>query len=168
MKTALRRRWYQFCVAFQRLDVAARKKVFPSKSTRAGCMRISLLHRHLGEPLDEAEAPLRCYLFVAWAPDSLVVPQNMHQRTRHQALMAFFELRHRWPSPAEIKILMKQVATRLGLSVPLAQPEAEKGASEQLAATLATSLAAQHPELALVLGEFARKPRQPPPEGTTL
>ncbi len=68
-KTAAKVRWYNFCVAFQRIDEVGCARVCQDKSSRYGDLRIS------------QGPPLRCLLWIAYAPSEPNVPVNLWQQT---------------------------------------------------------------------------------------
>jgi hypothetical protein len=128
------RRWYDFCVTFQRLDEAARAKCYRSNKTRTAFARIAGLARHQGLALDKAGAPLRCLIWVAYAPDTISVPMNLAQQTRCDAVTRFHAQRARWPLSSELTILRIKLWERLHGHTSAASEEVEV---EELAGTAA-------------------------------
>lgn len=133
---AQQRRWYDFCVAFKRLDLAGRQKAYPSKKTRAAFARIARMHPVEGRALDDAGAPLRCLIWVAYAPDEPGVPTNFAQKQRYEALQKYREVRKKWPHTRQLSFLRIQIWEKLHGRVAAPAPgtpaaqRAEETASE--------------------------------------
>jgi len=160
----MERLWYRFATTLQRLDPVARSKVYPSKNTRTALTRIAQLPRVIGDELDELRAPLRCYQFIAYAPDRLEAPRNVAQDARRRAVLAFQAERQRWPRPRELSILALKIDERItgrAAPAPAAAPSDEAQAQPTredavaVAESLARMVAEKHPDLAGHLKAFA-------------
>ncbi len=136
--------------------------MFQSRSLRSHLKRIAKLHPHLGETLDARGAPLRVYVFVAYARDRFERPLVVGQQDRFRAALSFYEESRRWPLIPEIRTLRLRVEAPPKVEAPSGPPAAK--VLGDLAACFAIAAQAQDPELAELLKRFSedRKKRSPP------
>lgn len=131
-----------------------------SKSTRAHFARIARLPRRFGEALDEAGAPLRCYQFVADAPERPELSRLVAQATRFEELRTFHRQRRRWPLPHEVVRIRVGIDEKLGIKVHApGEVSAPPPLGPQMTAhMLALSVQHHEPKLAKVLLLYADNP----------
>ena len=169
---ARNRRWYAFAVALDGLDDDTRKGMVPGKGHRAHLARIALLHHGIGDDLDTRRAPFRIFYFVAYAPDRLGAPRLLGQQVRFQAVVKLYNERGRWPLPPALSGLALDVDEQFGHVQPRAASDGRRAAEPASAkaspaetpsrdlnaeARGGVALFAQHPEIAVMLGEFAAR-----------
>jgi hypothetical protein len=165
------RRWYAFSQTLNRLDPEGLKKVIHCKGHRTHLARVALLHRGIGEELDKHGAPLRVYLFVAYAPGRPGAPREVAQQTRFRAVLELHGQRGCWPLPPGLSILGIKVDEMLGHVRPPPAPSGktsgakapsavEVNADARAESSQMDALRAQHPEFAAILDQVALERRQ--------